>query len=117
MSDPADEAWFHVTSVRNRESIRLHGLDVGRMGAAPGIAGSPVPEQRGVFLAQGEFLAEWFVRMNNTGGPVDVWGVDGVVAAELQESPEGFLFQPGAIAADRLRLVRQDVPLIDPFDS
>jgi hypothetical protein len=115
VTDPADEGWFHVTSVLNRESIRRHGLDVGRMGAARGIAGSPVPEQRGIFLAQGEFLTEWFVRMNNTGGPVDVWAVEGVVAADLEQSPEGFFFQPGVVSVDRLRLVRQDVPPIDPF--
>jgi hypothetical protein len=32
---------YHVTSVRNRGSIRAHGLDWTRMGEAPGIAGSP----------------------------------------------------------------------------
>ena len=117
MSDPAQGTWFHVTSVRNRASIRQHGLDVGRMGAASGIAGSPVPEQRGVFLAQGEHEADWIVRLNNTGGPVDVWAVAGVVATELERSPEGHQFQPGVITADRLRLVREDVPPIDRSDS
>ena len=32
---------FHVSSALNRESILAHGLDWTRMGAAPGIAGSP----------------------------------------------------------------------------
>lgn len=31
---------FHVTSSRNRESVRLVGLDWERMAASPGIAGS-----------------------------------------------------------------------------
>ena len=34
---------FHVTSAANRESIRSHGLDWTRMGAARGIAGSMTP--------------------------------------------------------------------------
>ena len=41
---------FLLTSAMNRESILAHGLDWTRMGAAPGIAGSPVPEKEGVFL-------------------------------------------------------------------
>ncbi len=46
---------FHVSSARNRDSIRAHGLDWRLMGAAPGIAGSPVAEQEGVFLSDSEF--------------------------------------------------------------
>jgi hypothetical protein len=38
-------ALFHVTSELNRESIRTHGLDWSRMGAAHGIAGSPTRNQ------------------------------------------------------------------------
>jgi hypothetical protein len=64
---------FHVTSARNRESILAHGLDWTYMGAAPGIAGSSAPEEQGVFLCLNEFDVDFFVRMNNTGGPVDVW--------------------------------------------
>ena len=41
---------FHVTSSRNRESVRLVGLDWERMAASPGIAGSLVPVVAGVFL-------------------------------------------------------------------
>ncbi len=101
---------FHVTSVLNRGSIEVHGLDWRRMGAAPGIAGSSRPEQEGCFLTLSEFDCDFFVRMNNTGGPVDVWGVDGVDEAELVESPEGFLYLPEVIPPGRLRLVRRDVP-------
>lgn len=47
----AVQRFFHVTSVRNRTSIATNGLDWTRMDGAPGIAGSPVPEQEGCFLA------------------------------------------------------------------
>ncbi len=57
----------HVTSALNRGSILAHGLDWTRMGAAPGIAGSLVPEKEGVFLCRDEFEADFFVRINNTG--------------------------------------------------
>ncbi len=53
---------FHVTSAVNRESILAHGLDWTRMGAAPGIAGSPVPEDDGVFLCRDEFEAGFSCR-------------------------------------------------------
>jgi hypothetical protein len=101
---------YHVTSVSNRASIEEHGLDWRRMGAAPGIAGSPVPEQDGCFLAADEWTTDFFVRMNNTGGPVDVWAVEGIDEADLESSPEGFGYFPGVIARERLRLVRKDIP-------
>src|SRR6266511_1645335 len=69
---------FHVTSSRNRESIAAHGLDWERMKDAPGIAGSHLPEQQGVFLCVDKFEVDWFVRMNNTGDAVDVWAVGGL---------------------------------------
>ncbi|WP_107654565.1 hypothetical protein [Nocardia suismassiliense] len=101
---------FHVTSALNRVSITRFGLDWRRMGAAPGIAGSHRPEQQGCFLALNDFEVEWFVRMNNTGGPVDVWEVHGIEADDLVLSPEGLHYFPGTIAAAQLRLVRRDVP-------
>ena len=79
------------------------------MGAAPGIAGSRAPEQEGCFIAVGQFELDWFVRMNNTGGAVDVWEVSDVDPADLTESPEGFLYFPGVISADRLRLFLCDL--------
>jgi hypothetical protein len=36
-----------------------------------------VPEEEGVFLCRDEFEAGFFVQINNTGGPVDVWAVTG----------------------------------------
>jgi hypothetical protein len=104
---------FHVSSVRNRDSIRRHGLDASRMGAAPGIAGSSRPEAGGIFLCSDAFTAEFFVRMNNTGGPVDVWQVGGVDAGELRDNGNGFFYLPGGIAADRVTLVRPDLPTGD----
>lgn len=85
---------FHVSSTLNRASIRAYGLDVRRMGPAPGIAGSRWPEQEGCFLARGERECRWFVRMNNTGGPVDVWRVDDVDVAQLLTSVQGYRFFP-----------------------
>jgi hypothetical protein len=100
---------FHVSSVQNRASIAEHGLDVSRMGVALGIAGSVDPEQPGVFLCDDEYEVDWFVRMNNTGGPIDVWAVDGIADDALIESQEGHRYFPGPIPIDLLELLRTDV--------
>ncbi len=100
-------SWFHVTSVRNRSSIQSHGLDAGRMGAAPGIAGSSRPEADGIFLCESDFTVDFFVRMNNTGGPVDVWQVDGVDEGALVDNGNGFRYVPGRIPVDRISLVQR----------
>ena len=99
---------FHVTSVANRASIRQHGLDWSRMGAARGIAGSIAPEVEGCFLAADERDADYFVRMNNTGGPVDVWEVSGVDDGDLLEF-SGYAYLPARIPRGRLRLARTDL--------
>ncbi|MER5398145.1 hypothetical protein [Streptomyces sp. NPDC002599] len=101
---------FHVSSVLNRRSIAQHGLDWTRMGAAPGIAGSRRPEVEGIFVCQGEETAEFFLQINNTGGPVDLWSVDGIDEGLLLDNGNGFFYLPGRIPAARLRLVRSDVP-------
>lgn len=100
---------FHVTSVLNRASIREHGLDYRKMGAARGIAGSYEAEQEGCFLACSPEERDWFVRMNNTGGPVDVWEVNGVEDDELTISPEGHRYRAGIIPPDRIRLAQSDI--------
>ena len=105
-----------MSSSRNRESIRAHGLDWRRMGAARGIAGSSRPEQEGCFLAFDEGEADYFVEMNNTGGPVDVWAVDGVDEETLVTSGEGYEYYPGVIPPGRLRLLREDVPSTRRWD-
>jgi hypothetical protein len=109
--------WFHVTSSRNRESILLHGLDWRYMSEASGIAGSVKPEQQGCFLCRDDGDVEFFVGMNNTAGPVDVWAVAGVDEESLLQSPEGFVFIPAPIPADRLKLVRRDVPAAPTPDT
>jgi hypothetical protein len=107
-----DETYFHVSSSRNRASIAKYGLDISRMGAARGIAGSYSPEQQGCFLALDEYERRWFVQVNNTGGSVDVWAVSGVDRDDLVISPENYHFLPGRIPPDRVRLVENDIPPI-----
>lgn len=100
---------FHVTSSLNRESITRAGLDWNLMAASPGIAGSPGPEVAGVFLCRDQFEVDWFVRMNNTGGPVDVWSVDEVDAESLIDNGSGFHYVNEPIPPDRLTLVHRDL--------
>jgi hypothetical protein len=100
-------AVFHVSSVANRASIAKHGLDWRLMGAAPGIAGSSRPEVKGCFVCVDEWEVEWFAStINNTGGPVDIWEVEGLTVADLIESPSGHHWYPGTIASARMRLLR-----------
>lgn len=80
------------------------------MAEASGIAGSVEPEQQGCFVCRDQDEAVWFVRMNNTGGPVDVWAVSGVDVGELVESPEGYLYVLRRVPPECLRLVSEDVP-------
>ncbi|WGL53645.1 hypothetical protein P5P86_07375 [Nocardioides sp. BP30] len=101
---------FHVSSSLNRSSIEAFGLDWTRMSVARGIAGSVAPEVEGCFLATDEWEAEYFLEMNNTGGPVDLWGVDGVDPAALVSADTGYLFLPATIPRAQLRLLRTDVP-------
>lgn len=100
----------HVTSTLNRASITKHGLDWSRMGAARGIAGSRTPEIAGIFLCTDELEVDWFVRMNNTGGPVDVWAVEGIDRASLVVFDTGYSYLPEKIEATRLKLIRAEVP-------
>ncbi len=95
---------FHVSSAANRESILAHGLDWTRMGTARGIAGSTAPEETGVFLCRDEFEARFFIDMNNTGGPVDVWTVTGVEEDELIDSGSGFCYFPAPIPPGQVTL-------------
>jgi hypothetical protein len=95
---------FHVSSVLNRKSIMAHGLDWSRMGSAPGIAGSQAPEQQAIFLCRDEFEADFFVTINNTGGPVDVWAVEGIEEEELIVADTGFCYLPARIPPGQLTL-------------
>ena len=80
------------------------------MGAARGIAGSHAPEVAGCFLVDDEYDVDWFVRLNNTGGPVDVWAVDGIEPADLVETSNGYRYLPRTVPPGSLTLVRQDLP-------
>jgi hypothetical protein len=60
-------------------------------------------------VALSEDETDWFVGMNNTGGPVDVWEVADVDEDDLVQSPEGHVYFPGVISPERLRLVRVDI--------
>ena len=64
------------------------------MGAARGIAGSMTPEENGVFLCRDEFEARFFIDLNNTGGPVDVWVVTGVEEGGLVTAVRGSATSP-----------------------
>jgi hypothetical protein len=100
-------ALFHVTSVLNRDSITRNGLDWRLMGSATGIAGSTSAEAEGIFLCRDMFEADFFVTLNNTGGDVDIWAVDGVSEAELVDAGSGFLYVPRVIGPQCLdRLAR-----------
>jgi hypothetical protein len=85
------------------------------MGLAPGIAGSSAPEVEGCFLCVDFDEDEWFVRLNNSGGAVDVWEVAGISREELLVSPEGHSYIARTVAPEHLRLLRQDLPPLDPF--
>jgi hypothetical protein len=95
---------FHVSSAANRESIRSHGLDWTRMGAPRGIAGSMTPEENAVFLCRDEFEARFFIDLNNTGGPVDVWVVTGVDESGLVTGGSGFCYFPAPISPAQVTL-------------
>ena len=112
MPDTSD--FFHVSSVLNRESIAEHGLDWTRMGVARGIAGSRTPEAEGAFVCRGQDEAQFFLRINNTGGPVDVWSVDGVDEELLTDNGNGFVYLPGRVPAALICLVQSDIP-VQPY--
>ncbi|MFF4899764.1 hypothetical protein [Streptomyces sp. NPDC001068] len=102
---PTESRHFHVSSTRNRQSIARYGLDWTRMGAAPGIAGSRRPEVEGIFVCRDEGDVGFFLHLNNTGGPVDVWAVDGIDEAALLDNGNGFPYLPDRVPAARVRRV------------
>lgn len=98
---------FHVSSAANRHSIMAHGLDWTCMGAAPGIAGSLTPEAEGIFLCTDEHEAHFFTRINNTGGPVDIWAVTGIDQRQLIDAGSGFRYYPAPIPASQIHLAAE----------
>ncbi len=104
---------YHTSPSANRDSIRIHGLDWERMGAAPGLAsGVNVPEEPAICLARDLEEARWFAGMPRGRDPVDIWEVrpDGL---DLFEVVEGFVYYSTPIPADRLNLVETD---LDPVE-
>lgn len=101
---------FHVTSSRNRDSIEAHGLDWRQMGAVAGIAGSRRPEVEGVFVCTDRGTADWFLELNNTGGPVDVWELTDVGDEELLDDPGGYRYLTRRVERAHLILRDRDVP-------
>lgn len=114
---PVVQIMFHVSSVLNRRSIQSYGLDSSRMGAARGIAGSTRPEADGIFLVEDEWDVSYFVRMNNTGGPVDVWQVEGVDVDQMVDNGNGYFYLPGRIPVGQLTLVQHDLVGGDLFQA
>jgi hypothetical protein len=100
---------YHVTSVRNRASISSNGLDWRLMGAAPGIAGSLLPEQEGSFVCLNDGEVDFFLGFDASGDLLDLWAIEGVEETMLVESPDHFWYVPAVIPADRLTLVDQDI--------
>lgn len=98
---------FHATAAANRASIRRHGLDWRRMGAAGGIAGSVAPELPAVFVCDSMQEVGFLLRMART--PSDVWSIQ-ADALWLETGPSGWWIINGAIAPERLRLVASDIP-------
>ncbi len=47
--------------------------------------------------------------MNNTGGPVDVWAVDGIELASLVDNGSGYDYFPGTIPVTSLTLLQTDL--------
>ena len=72
------------------------------------LAGNIEAEADGVFLCETE-LVEFFIRINSTGGPVDLWEVRDVDPQALVDNGTGFRYLPGIVATDRIALVREDI--------
>jgi hypothetical protein len=87
-------------------------IQAARRSLVPVVAGSIAPEQQGCFVCRADEV-DWFIGMNNTGGPVDVWAVSGVDEDSLVQSPEGYGSVAARIPSDRLKLRRTDIAPVD----
>jgi hypothetical protein len=97
---------FHVTAAANRDSIRWHGLDWRRMGAAPGIAGSTSPELPAVFACGERDDVSFFLNMART--PADVWAID-MAGLWAENGPGGWWIICQPIGPERLVLTGRDI--------
>lgn len=98
---------FHASAVANRDSIRRHGLDWRRMGAARGIAGSTKPELPGIFICDCMEDISFFLHMARCA--TDVWSVD-ADGLWCETGPSGWWVISQPIGPERLRLVARDIP-------
>jgi hypothetical protein len=108
---------FHVSPAVNRESIARFGLDPKHMGAALGIAGSPEPEEDGVFVARDIHEIVWFVQMGEgRHAALDIWEVTLPWEFDVSVEPppdvpfreiDGYLFLRELVSPDRVRLMEQ----------
>ena len=96
---------FHATASANRESVRLHGLDWRRMGAAPGIAGSTCPELPAVFVCDSRDDVSFFLGMART--LADVWAVD-AAGLWVESGPNGWWIISQPVGPERLALAERD---------
>lgn len=96
---------FHATAAANRESIRRHGLDWRRMGAAPGIAGSTRPELPAVFACDSRDDISFFLHIART--PADIWAVD-VEGLWVETGPYGWWIISQPIGPGCLTLAESD---------
>jgi hypothetical protein len=97
---------LHITAVANRESVRRHGLDWRRMGAAAGIAGSTRPELPAVFVCDEIEDISFFLNIART--PADVWAID-VAGMWVESGPDGWWIISRPIGPERLTLVQRNV--------
>jgi hypothetical protein len=110
-AEECPEKLFHVSASANRESIRKHGLDWTRMGAAPGlVSGEHLPEEPLVYLDEERGLSLWF---RTHGQLMDVWEVR-AEGLDLVRTGDGWIVSPKPIPPERLTLVEQD---LDPTDQ
>jgi len=102
---------YHLSPVENRDSIRAHGLDPSRMGAAPGLAGSERPEVTGVYVFDDPGEAKWWAgtmgERHRSG--LDLWQFT-AQQAQLAAGPDGFDHLTGTVAPEALRLRQTFTP-------
>ena len=55
--------------------------------------------------------------MNNTGGPVDVWAVSDIDAAQMLDNGSGFFYFPGRISAGQITLIESASVDAAPADA
>ncbi|WP_186525949.1 hypothetical protein [Leekyejoonella antrihumi] len=70
-----------------------------------------------MFVCQDESDVDFFARMNNTGGPIDVWEITGIEESQLLTSGSGFCYLPDTIGPERITLVETRAQPVDADDG